>query len=144
MFLELSNNRISTFITYAPINVKPLGGGRPGIGGGFDSSHRPVLGTFDRFNGLSSNILLTFSCYFDNPQMSCGRAFEQKLSAEFKCPAYAGLSPQRLNIDRCNNNTEKSGSSIICNEHSLFSPLSLSYLISLSLPPEKKSQRSKY
>ena len=39
--------------------------GRPGIGGGFDSSHRPVVGTFDRFNGLSSNILLTFSCYFD-------------------------------------------------------------------------------
>ena len=38
------------------------GGGRPGIGGGFDSSHRPVMGTFDRFNGLSSNILLTLSC----------------------------------------------------------------------------------
>ena len=52
---------------YAPINVKPLGGGRAGKGGGFDSSRRPVVGTFDRFNGLSSNILLTFSCYFDNP-----------------------------------------------------------------------------
>ena len=52
----------------APINVKPLGG-RPGIGGGFDSSHHPVVGTFNRFNGLSSNILLTFSCYFHNPQM---------------------------------------------------------------------------
>ena len=51
----------------APINVKPLGG-RPGKGGGFDSNHRPVVGFFDRFNGLSSNILLTFSCYFDNPQ----------------------------------------------------------------------------
>ena len=50
----------------APINVKPLegGGGRPGKGGGFDSNHRPVVGFFDRFNGLSSNIL----CYFDNPQ----------------------------------------------------------------------------
>ena len=35
------------------------GGGRSGIVGGFDSSHRPVVGTFDRFNGLSSNILLT-------------------------------------------------------------------------------------
>ena len=58
----------------APINVKPLGGG--GIGGGFDSSHRPVLGTLDRFRGLSSNILLTLSCYFDNPQMPWGRAFE--------------------------------------------------------------------
>ena len=35
------------------------GGGRPGKGGGFDSNHRPLLGFFDRFNGLSSNILLT-------------------------------------------------------------------------------------
>ena len=63
--------------------------GRPGIGGGFDSSHRPVVGTFDRFNGLSSTFLLTFSCYFDNPQIPWGGAFEQKLSAQFKCPAYA-------------------------------------------------------
>ena len=43
-------------------------GGRPGKGGGFDSNHRPVVGFFDRFNGLSSNSLLTFTCYFDNPQ----------------------------------------------------------------------------
>ena len=66
-------------------------GGRPGIGGGFDSSHRPVVGTFDRFNGFCtcSNILLTFSCYFDNPKMPWGGAFEQKLSAQVKCPAYA-------------------------------------------------------
>ena len=77
-------------------------GGRPGIGGGFDSGHRPVVGTFDRFNGLSSNILLTFSCYFDNPQMPWGGAFEQKLSAQFKCPTYARPPlPQQLNIDRC-------------------------------------------
>ena len=43
--------------------------------------------TFDCLNGLSSIILLTFSSYmyFDNPQM----AFEQKLSAQFKCPVYA-------------------------------------------------------
>ena len=34
------------------------GEGRPGIGGGFDSSHRPIVGTFDRFDGLSSNISL--------------------------------------------------------------------------------------
>ena len=67
----------------APINVKPLGGGggRPGIGGVFDSSHCSVLGSFDRFNGLYSNILLTFCCYFDNPQIPSGGAFEQKLSA---------------------------------------------------------------
>ena len=65
------------------------GEGRPGIGGGFDSSHRPIVGTFDRFDGLSSNILLTFGCYFDNPQMPWGGAFEQKLSAQFKCLTYA-------------------------------------------------------
>ena len=64
--------------------------------------HCPVVGTFDHFNGLSSNILLTFSCYFDNPQMPGSRAFEQKRSARFKCPAYArSPPPQRLNIDRC-------------------------------------------
>ena len=81
------------------------GGGRPGIGGGFDSNHRPVVGTFDHFNSLSSNILLTFSCYFDNPQMPCGGAFEQKHSVWFKWPAYARRPPppQRLNIDRCIN-----------------------------------------
>ena len=56
-------------IVNAPINVKPLGGGgEPGKGGGFDCNHRPVVGFFDRFNDLSSNILLTFGCYFDNPQ----------------------------------------------------------------------------
>ena len=77
-------------------------GGGPDIGGGFDSSHRPVVGTFDRFNGLSSNILLTFSCCFDNPQMPWGGAFEQKLSVQFKCPAYTQPPPsQQLNIDRC-------------------------------------------
>ena len=65
------------------------GGGRPGIGEGFDSSHRPGVETFDRFNGLSNNILLTFSCYFDNPLMPWGGAFEQKLLAPFKCPTYA-------------------------------------------------------
>ena len=65
-------------------------GRRPGIVGGFDSSHRPVVGTFDHYNGFFSNILLTFSCYFDNPQMPWGGAFEQP-----------GLPPQQLNIDRC-------------------------------------------
>ena len=69
------------------------GGGRPGIGGGFDSSHRPVVGNFDRFNGLFSAILLTFSSYFDNPKMPWGGAFEQTLSAQFKCPAYAQPPP---------------------------------------------------
>ena len=58
-----------------------------------DSGHRPVVGTFDSFNGLSSNILLTFSCYFDNPQMPWGEAFEQKLSAQFKYPAHARPPP---------------------------------------------------
>ena len=39
------------------VDVEVAGEGwRPGIGGGFDSSHHPVVGTFDRFNGLSGNI----------------------------------------------------------------------------------------
>ena len=46
--------------------------------------HRSVVGTFDCFNRLSSNILLTFSSHFDNPQMPWGGAFEQKFSAQFK------------------------------------------------------------
>ena len=45
--------------------------------------------------------LLTFSCYFDNPQIPWGGEFEQKLSAQFKCPAYVRPPPQQLNIDRC-------------------------------------------
>ena len=82
---------------YAPINVKPLGGGggggRLGIGGRFDRSHRPVVGTFDHLNGLSSNILLTFSCYFDHLQMPWSGAFEQKLSAQFNAPPMPNLPP---------------------------------------------------
>ena len=80
------------------MNVKPLGGGRPGIGGGIDSSHRPVVGTFDRFNGLSSNILLTFSCKFDNPQIPWGKASEQELSAQFKCPPPPPRTAQHLYV----------------------------------------------
>ena len=34
-------------VGYAPINVKPQGGGRPGVGGGFDVTSLPVAGTFD-------------------------------------------------------------------------------------------------
>ena len=74
------------------------GGGEPGISGGFNSSHRPIVMTFDRFNGLSSNVFLTFSCYFDNPQMPWGGAFEQKLLAQFKCPAYARPPPSSLTL----------------------------------------------
>ena len=33
--------------------------------------------------------------------MPWGGAFEQKLSAQFKCPAFAWPPPQQLNIDRC-------------------------------------------
>ena len=75
--------------------------GRPGKGGGFDSNHPPVVGFFDRFNGLSSNILLTFSCYFDNPQ--CPGVGH--LNGNFKLSSYAPPMPslphQQLNIDRC-------------------------------------------
>ena len=73
--------------------------GRPGIAGGFDGSHRPVVGTFDRFNGLSSNILLTFCCYFDNPQMPWGGAFELKLSAQFKRPSLCSVGELNFSQD---------------------------------------------
>ena len=80
-------------MTYAPINVKLLGGGRPGIGGGFDSSHRLVVGTFDRFNGLSSSILLTFSCFFDNPQMPWGGHLNRNSQLSSNAPPMPGLLP---------------------------------------------------
>ena len=90
---------------YAPINVKPLGG-RPGKGGGFDCNHRPVVGFFDRFNVLSSNILLTFGCYFDNPQCSGVGHLNGNSQLSSNAPPMPGLPPQRLNIDRCINSTE--------------------------------------
>ena len=83
---------------YAPINVKPLGGGgggRPSIGGGFDSSHRPVVGTFDRFNGFCSNILLTFSYYFDNPQI--GGHLNRNSHLRSNALPMPGLPLQQLN-----------------------------------------------
>lgn len=39
------------WVHYAPINVKPLGGG--GISRGFDGNYLPVLVTFDCFYGPS-------------------------------------------------------------------------------------------
>ena len=69
-------------------------GGRPGIGGGFGSSHRPVVGTFDRFVGFCSNILLTFSYYFDNPQMPWGGHLNRRNSQlRSNAPPMPGLSP---------------------------------------------------
>ena len=90
------------FVSYALINVKPLGG-RPGKGGGFDCNHRPVVGFFDRFNDLSSNILLTFGCYFDNPQCSEVGHLNENSQLSSNAPPMPGLPPppQRLNIDRC-------------------------------------------
>ena len=73
----------------------------PGIGGGFDSSHRPVVGKFDRFNGFRSNILLTFSYYFDNPQMSWGGHLNRNSQLWSNAPPMPGLPPQQLNNDRC-------------------------------------------
>ena len=68
-FKTRSQSRILVPLMHLSMLSRWGGGGKPGIGGGFDSSHCLVVGTFDRFNGLSSNILLTCSCYFDNPQM---------------------------------------------------------------------------
>ena len=82
------------------------GGGRPGKGGGFDCNHRPVVGFFDRFNDLSSNILLTFGCYFDNPQCSGVGHLNGNSQLSSNVPPMPGLPPpppQRPNIDRCIN-----------------------------------------
>ena len=68
------------------------GGGRPGIAGGFDSSHRPVVGTFDRFNGFYSNILLTLSYYFDNPQMPWDGHLNRNSQLRSNAPPMPGLS----------------------------------------------------
>ena len=76
-------------------------GGRPGKGGGFDSNHRPVVGFFDRFNGHSSNILLTFSCYFEKPQHPRVGHLNGNSQHSSNAPPMPGLPPQRLNIDRC-------------------------------------------
>ena len=77
---------------YAPINVKPLGG-RPGKGGGFDCNHGPVVGFFDRFNVLSSNILLTFGCYFDNPQCPGVGHLNGNSQLSSNAPPMPGLPP---------------------------------------------------
>ena len=76
-------------------------GGRPGKGGGFESNHRPLVGFFDRFNGLSSNILLTFSCYFDNPQCPGVGHLNGNSQRSSNAPPMPSLPHQRLNIDRC-------------------------------------------
>ena len=48
---------------YAPINVKPLGGGggRPGIGGEFDVTSLPVVRTFDHSLSSGGSGLLTLT-----------------------------------------------------------------------------------
>ena len=103
ILLEMKLPHKCLMTIYAPINVKPPGG-RLGKGGGFDSSHRPVVGFFYRFNGLSSNILLTFSCYFDNLQCPGVRHLNGNSPLSSNAPPMPGLPaapPQQLNIDRC-------------------------------------------
>ena len=68
-------------------------GGRPGKGGGFDCNHRPVVGFFDRFNDLSSNILLTFGCYFDNPQCPGVGHLNGNSQLSSNAPLMPGLPP---------------------------------------------------
>ena len=64
----------------APIDVKPLGGGRPGKGGRFDSNHRPVVGFLTVLMALNGNSQLSSNA-----------------------PPMPGLPhpPQQLNNDRC-------------------------------------------
>ena len=45
--LPVDARRSKTSLLNAPINVKPQGGGRPGVGGGFDVTSLPEAGTFD-------------------------------------------------------------------------------------------------
>ena len=52
-----------------------------------------LAGTFDSFGRLSNNMLLMFSNFSVHPQMPCGEAFEQKISAKFKCPASTSPLP---------------------------------------------------
>ena len=68
-------------------------GGRLGIGGGFDSNHRPVVGTFDRFNGFCGNIVLTFSYHFDNPQMHWGGYLNRSSHVRSNAPPMPGFPP---------------------------------------------------
>ena len=49
--LPLAFSHAATAFSNAPINVKPQGGGgRPGVGGGFDVTCLPVAGTFDHWS----------------------------------------------------------------------------------------------
>ena len=90
------------FICFMHLSMLSRWRGRPGKGGGFDSNHRPVVGFFDRFNGLFSNTLLTFSCYFDKPQCPGVRHLNGTFQLCSNPPPMPGLPPpQRLNIDRC-------------------------------------------
>ena len=59
------------------------------------------MGFFYRFNGFSSNILLTFSCYFDNPQCPGVGHLNGNSQLSSNAPPMPSLPPQRLNIDRC-------------------------------------------
>ena len=59
------------------------------------------MGFFDRFNHISSNILLTFGCYFDNPQCPGVGHLNGNSQLSSNAPPMPGLPPQRLNIDRC-------------------------------------------
>ena len=68
---------------------------------GFDSSHRPVAGTFDRFNGLSSSILLTLSCYFDKHKCPGVGHLNKNSQLSSNTRPLPDLPPQQLNIDRC-------------------------------------------
>ena len=90
-------------LMHLSINVKPLGWGgggeRPGIGGGFDSSHCPIVGTSDCFNSFCSNVLLTFSYYFDNPQMPWGGHLNR--NSQLRSNARPPPPSQWLTIDRC-------------------------------------------
>ena len=68
-------------------------GRRPGIGGGFDSSHRPVVGTFDCFNDVTSSIALGWGIWTETLSA---------VQMPRLCPSSPPPPPpQQLNINRC-------------------------------------------
>ena len=52
----------------APINAKSQGTVEAGVGGVYNTKYRLVVGRFDRFSGLPSNILLMFDVFFGHPK----------------------------------------------------------------------------
>ena len=88
---------------YAPINVKPLGGGggKPGIGGGFELSWEfPFKCPTPGHCGLSKKQLKVNKMLLEWPLKRSKNPTTGRWLLS-NPPPLPGLPPQRLNIDRC-------------------------------------------